>query len=40
MRPGQAQELGTEDPGEVQQGQVQIPTPEKEQPRMSVQVRG
>jgi len=39
-RPGQARELGTEEPDEVQQGQVQGPAPEEEQPQASVQAWG
>jgi len=40
MRPGQAEELGREEPDEVQQGQVQGPAPGDEQPHAPVQAWG
>jgi len=40
VRPGQAGELGAEEPDEVQQGQMQGPAPGEEQPHVSVQARG
>ena len=40
VRPGQAGELGAEEPDEFQQGQVQGPAPGEEQPHASVQARG
>ena len=40
VRPGQAGELGREEPDEVQQGQVQGPAPGKEQPHAAVQAWG
>jgi len=36
-RPGQAGELGAEEPDEVQKGQVQGPAPGEEQPQAPVQ---
>ena len=39
-RPGQAGELGREEPDEVQQGQVQGPAPGEEQPDAPVQAQG
>jgi len=40
VRPRQAGELGTEEPDEVQQGQVQGPAPGEEQPQAPVEARG
>ena len=40
LRPGQAGELGREEPDEVQQGQVQGPAPGQEQPHAPVQAWG
>jgi len=40
VRPGQAGELGAEEPDEVQQGQVQVPAPGKKQPYAPVQALG
>jgi len=40
VRPGQAGELGREEPDEVQQGQVQGPAPEEEKPNAPVQALG
>ena len=37
MRPGQAGELGREEPDEIQQGQMQGPAPGEEQPHTPVQ---
>jgi len=39
VKPGQAGELGREEPDEVQQGQVQGPAPGEEQPHAPVQAR-
>jgi len=39
VRPGQAGELGAEEPHDVQQGQVQGPAPGEEQPQAPVQTR-
>jgi len=39
-RPGQAGELGAEEPDEVQQGQVQGPVPGEEQPHAPVKTWG
>jgi len=40
VRPGQAGELGREEPDEIQQGQVQGPAPGEEQPHAPVQAWG
>jgi len=40
LRPGQTEELGGEEPCDVQQGQVQGPTSGEEWACVSVQVRG
>jgi len=40
VSPGQAEELGTEEPDEVQQGQVQGPAPGDEQPHAPVEAWG
>jgi len=39
-RPGQAAELGAEEPDDAQQGQVQGPAPGKEQPHAPVEAQG
>jgi len=40
VRPGQAGELGREETDEVQEGQVQGPTPGEDSPHAPVQARG
>jgi len=40
VRPGQAGEVGREEPEEVQQGQMQSPAPGEEQPHPPVQAWG
>ena len=40
VRPGQAGDMGREEPDEDEQGQVQGPVPGEEQPHAPVQVRG
>ena len=39
-RPGQAGELGAEEPDEAQQGQVQGPAPGEEQPHIPAETQG